>query len=197
MKDEKFNKVIDMYKKETQKECYKIVCLDGEPTILDDKIAGTPYIPVGEEYPTDEAGNPLALLIQVNLKNIELEGYPRKGILEVYTDKDVDYPCQYSIKYYEDGLEYRTDLPVVPLERYITTKPIKIGLEKDVCHMGYGDYRFLPTMMKIANEVYNTDIKNYSELDKELEYIGDWYETLFENITIHGGNIGDLSNLSQ
>lgn len=82
--DEIFKKVIEKFKEVTLKECYKIECIDGEPTILDDKIAGTPYFPIGEEYPLDKDGNPMALLLQVNLKNIDLEKYPKKGILEVF-----------------------------------------------------------------------------------------------------------------
>lgn len=195
--DEKFKKVIEKFKEVTLKECYKIECIDGEPTILDDKIAGTPYFPIGEEYPLDKDGNPMVLLLQVNLKNIDLENYPKKGILEIFIDKDVDYPCQFKVKYFEEGLEYRNDLPEVSLDRFITTKPIKISLVKNVCNMGYSDYRFLPTMASIVNEVYGTNVTNFSELDKVLDYLGDWYEPFFNNMTIHGGNIGGHPDFTQ
>lgn len=66
--EEKFQKVIDIFKETTRKHCYSIDLLDEVPDILDDKIGGTPYLPVGEEYPVDKSGNPLALLLQINLK---------------------------------------------------------------------------------------------------------------------------------
>ena len=73
--EEKFNKVIELFKEATKKDCYKIDLVDGEPSITDDKLGGKPYLPIGEEYPKDKDGNNLALLLQVNLKDIELDGY--------------------------------------------------------------------------------------------------------------------------
>lgn len=61
-------------------------------------------MPIREEYPKDKDGNNLALLLQVNLKNIELDGYRKKGVLEIFTDSNVDYPCQYAIRYFDGGL---------------------------------------------------------------------------------------------
>ena len=95
--EEKFKLVVEEFKKATEKECYKVLLLEDVPSILDDKIGGQPYLPVGEEYPKDKDGNYMPLLLQVNLKNIELDNFPKKGILEIFTDKDVDYPCQYVI----------------------------------------------------------------------------------------------------
>ncbi len=75
---EKFEKVIEMFKERTKKECYKIEVVDGTPDIMDNKIGGIPYLPIGEEYPKDKNGTPLALLLQVNLKDIDLEDYPKR-----------------------------------------------------------------------------------------------------------------------
>ena len=87
--EDKFKKVVEIFKEKTEKDCYKISLVEGEPLILDDKIGGKPYLPIGEDYPKDKNGEPLVLLLQVNLNKIELNGYPRKGILEIFTDKDV------------------------------------------------------------------------------------------------------------
>lgn len=195
--DDRFKKVIELFKERIVKDCYKIECLDENPTILDDKIGGKAYFPIGEEYPVDNNGNPMALLLQVNLKNIDLDNYPKKGILEIFIDKDVDYPCQYAVRYFDDNLEYRQDLPDVSLERFITTEPIKITFKKDTCNMGYSDYRFLPSMLEIVNEVYGTSATNFTELEDILDYLGDWYEPFFNNMKIHGGNIGGYPDFTQ
>ncbi len=194
--EEKFLKVIEMFKEKTKKDCYKISIEEGEPSILDDKIGGKPYLPIGEEYPKDKNGEPLALLLQVNLKNIDLEGYPKKGILEIYTDKDVDYPCQYAIKYFEDGLEYQTNLPNVDLSHYIVKNSLKINLTKDVCYMSINDYRFPKIMCDIVNKIYETSLNNYGDLD---DYFGEfaWYDKLNDGYINHPITLGGYPDFTQ
>lgn len=76
--EEKILKLAEVFKEKTKKECYKVNVVDGEVGILDDKLGGKPYLPVGEEYPKDNSGEYMPLLLQVNLKNIDLKGYPKK-----------------------------------------------------------------------------------------------------------------------
>ncbi len=193
--EEKFFKVVEMFKENTKKDCYKISLLEGEPTILDDKIGGKPYLPIGEEYPKNKNGEPLALLLQVNLKNIDLDGYPKKGILEIYTDKDVDYPCQYSIKYFKEDLEYQTDLPNVDSSHYIVRNGLKISLSKDICYMSINDYRFIKIMCDIVNQVYGTAFNTYDDLDDYFTEFS-WYDKLSdecENPSITVGGYPDFT----
>lgn len=187
--EEKFVKVIELFKEKAEKECYAISVLAGEPTILDDKIGGKPYLPIGVDYPKDENNNYMPLLLQVNLKNIDLKGYPNQGILEIFTDKDVAYPCQYVIKYFEEGLDYQMDLPEIDTSYYITTKPLKIELTKAICHMPLNDYRFLNIISTITSEVYGSNITNYSQLEK-LFADADWYESFSKALTNHTATIG-------
>ena len=51
---EKYNKVIEEFKKRASKECYEVKLIDEVPSILDNKIGGLPYLPVNEEYPKDK-----------------------------------------------------------------------------------------------------------------------------------------------
>ncbi len=83
--EEKFKKVVEKFKEATEKECYKVLLLEDAPGIMDDKIGGQPYLPIGEEYPKDKDGNFMPLLLQVNLKNVDLANFPKKGILEIFT----------------------------------------------------------------------------------------------------------------
>lgn len=175
--DNLFNKVIEKFKESTKKDCYEIELLDEEPSILDDKIGGIPYFPEGEEYPIDKNGNPMALLLQINLKKIDLDGYPKKGILEIYTDKDVNYPSEYAIKYFDEGLNFKKDLPKVDVSNYIIKKPYKISLKKSINYMSPNDYRFENIFCDIVNSVYKTDLKYLGNVDDYFKEF-DWFEKL-------------------
>lgn len=196
--EEKFKEVIEKIKKETEKECYRIEIIEEIPQIEDDKIGGMPYLPIGEEYPIDKNGEKMALLIQVNLRNIDLPGYPKKGILEVFTDKKCDWPCEYKIRYFEEGLEYQTDLEEVSLEDYITTKPLKIKLEKDIEHISINDYRFADIIIPIVNKTFNVDLKYYMDVSDFFEENGfDLSDMIYDNLTMHAGNIGGYADFTQ
>lgn len=194
--DEKFKLVVEEFKKATEKECYKVLLLEDEPNILDDKIGGQPYLPIGEELPKDKDGNFMPLLLQVNLKNIDLDNFPKKGILEIFTDKDVDYPCQYAIRYYEEGLEYQTDLPTIDTSHYIIEKSVKIKLEKDICHMTINDYKFTSIICPLVNKIYNTNVNNYGQLE---DFFGDfaWYDKIRDELSNPAITIGGYPDFTQ
>ena len=180
--EEKFMKVLEKFKEVTQKECYRIEVIEEEPSILDDKIGGRPYLPIGEEYPKDNNGDFLALLLQVNLKNIDLDGYPDSGILEIFTDKNVNYPCEYAVRYFSEGLEYQENLPDVDLSNYIVKEAQKIELKKDFCHMSFNDYRFASIMCPIANEIYEANTQCYGDLEDLWEDF-EWYDLFTDEIS--------------
>lgn len=196
--EEKFEEIIEQLKKETEKECYKIEIVEEIPQIEDDKIGGKPYLPIGEEYPVDKNGERMALLIQVNLGRIDLPGYPKKGILEIFTDRKCEWPCEYKIKYFKEGLEYQTDFKEVCLEDYITTKPLKIELKKDIEHISINDYRFADVIIPITNKVFNVNLKDFMEVADFFEENGvDLFDMVDENLTIHAGNIGGYADFTQ
>ena len=194
--EEKFDEVMKIFKERTEKECYEINIVDGEPDVLDDKIGGKPYLPIGEEYPKDDEGNNLALLVQVNLKNIELKGYPRKGILEIFTDSQVEYPCKYAIRYFQEGLEYQTQLPIIDVSNYIITKPYKINVLKGKSYMSVNDYRFDKIIIPIVNEIYNTHFNSIRELD---DYFGEfaWFDKIYDCCDHNSITIGGYPDFTQ
>lgn len=194
--EEKFKQVIEKFKQLTEKECYKVLLTEEIPSILDNKIGGQPYLPIGEEYPKDEDGNLMPLLLQVNLEDIDLENFPKKGILEIFTDKDVDYPCQYSIRYYESGLEYQKELPIVDNSHYIINKAVKIDLQKDICHMTVNDYKFHKIMLKLVNEIYGTNFENLVQLD---DFFGefDWFDKIYDELSNPPITIGGYPDFTQ
>lgn len=191
-------KIMDLYKKRTEKECYRIEIEENvTPNIMDDKIGGIPYIPVGEEYPVDKNNNPMILLIQINLENIKLENYPQEGILQIFIDKECSWPCDYKIKYFKNITEYRNDFSEINLENYIIDKPLKIKLIKDVEHMPISDYRFYDTMSEVIKEIAGVKLNNYSEISKFFEENGyDMYDELYK-VNIFPGNLSGYADFTQ
>ena len=91
-------KIVERYKKETEKECFEIIVCEGsEPSVNDNKLGGIPYFPKGEIYPKSKDGKPMTLLLQVNLKEIELEEFPKEGILEIFVDEDFGWPIEFKM----------------------------------------------------------------------------------------------------
>ena len=196
--DINIKEIMELYKERTKKECYKIEIEENiTPDIMDDKIGGIPYLPVGEEYPMDKNNNPMVLLIQINLKNIELEDYPKEGILEIFIDKECTWPCDYKVKYFKNITEYRTDLDKVDSENYIYEKPLKIKLTKDIEHMPLSDYRFYKTMSSVIKDATGITINNYfdmSDFFKENGY--DMYDEVYKT-NIFPGNLGGYADFTQ
>lgn len=60
-------------------------------TLWQSKFGGLPYLPKSHQYPTDNQGNPLFLLAQINFDEVPfLNGFPTTGILQFYiADDDV------------------------------------------------------------------------------------------------------------
>lgn len=191
-------KVMELYKEKTKKECYKIEIEEGvTPGIMDDKIGGIPYLPVGEEYPVDTNNNPMILLIQINLKNIELENYPQEGILEIFVDKELSWPCDYKIKYFKNITEYRNDLTEIDSGNYFYEKPLKINLVKDIEHMPFSDYRSLDVLTEVIKEVANIEVDGFFDIKNFFEKNGcDIYDEMYK-INIFPGNLSGYADFTQ
>jgi len=191
-------KIMELYKARTAKECYRIeIEENGTPSIFDDKIGGLPYIPVGEEYPVDKNGDPMILLVQINLENIKLDGYQQEGILEIFIDKECSWPCDYKVKYFKNITEYRKDFSEINFENYIYEKPLKIKLIKDVEHMPLSDYRFVNVMAQVIKEVTGNELNSYSDIEEFFEKNGyDMYDEL-QKINIFPANIGGYADFTQ
>lgn len=196
--NENHKKIIELFKEKTKKDCYKVSLTEEEPAILDDKIGGKPYLPVGEEWPKDKDGNELALLLQVNLKGIDLPGWPKEGILEIFTDRAVEWPCQYAVRYFAEGLEYQTELPEIDTSEYVIKTGCKITLAKDVCYMPYNDYRFAKAFTDAINEVAGTSLEaNYASIDDYFTNDVDWYEMVFNDMPNPTITIGGYADFTQ
>ena len=194
--DKNFEKTLKLFKEKTKRDCYKIEITKGEPSILDDKLGGLPYLPIGEEYPKDDQGNPLSLLLQVNLNNVKLKNFPN-GILEIFTNND--WPCKYSIKLFKNGLEYQKEFPKLNYQYPFISKPLKIKLTKDVTYMTLNDYRTDQTLCPIINKIYGVDVDNLMDfIDLFEDDTGwAWHEDFNNQLNIHKMTIGGYADFTQ
>ena len=186
--------IIKLYKEKTAKECYRIEIEDGYPDIMDDKIGGIPYFPVGEEYPTDRNNNPMILLIQINLKNIELENYPQEGILEIFIDRECSWPCDYKVKYFKKITKNQQDLKEINMKNYIYEKPLKIRLKKDIEHMPISNYNSFNLMREAIKELAKVEV---DDIEKFFEENGRDFYTELDGLNVFPGNIGGYADFTQ
>jgi uncharacterized protein YwqG len=66
------------------------------------KFLGHPYLPKASKYPVDVAGQPLALLAQINFSELPpLAGYPTSGLLQFFISGDVAKEHVWGLMSYE------------------------------------------------------------------------------------------------
>jgi len=92
----KINELVEKIKNLSETEYYRIKIEEKSPEITDSKIGGLPYWLEGKEFPTDEEGNKLYLLAQINFEKEKTSApLPEKGLLQFFiADNDlmgVDY----------------------------------------------------------------------------------------------------------
>lgn len=86
------------------KECVSFKVENRPTTVFDNKIGGIPYFPKDMEYPTTNAGEPLALLAQINFNTFEsIPNYPDKGILQVYIANEDCYGMNFDNNFDTNG----------------------------------------------------------------------------------------------
>lgn len=191
-KEKLLRKIYNEIKRITSKKCYEIKVENNKPDILDSKIFGKPYLPIGAEYPKNSKGEYLALLLQINFETIRLENYPQNGILQVFVDKNFfHYPVDYVIKYYENIEDtYQTNLPIIDASAFLVHEPMKISFLEGTTHMPLSDYRF----ENIAKEVYQKMEESKSIKFKKYELI----DMLSDIVSYpYEGLIGGYADFSQ
>ena len=92
--DEFVKKVYDEiwaeYKKTAQTKAFaKITLTEDELKIIDSKVMGLPYVPIGKKIPETSDGNEMFLIAQINCENLRgLKDFPKKGILQFFVAND-------------------------------------------------------------------------------------------------------------
>ena len=188
--------IINRIKEQTKKDCYSFKISEDKAVITDTKLGGNPYLPKGHEYPSDENGNPYALLFQINFKDIDLANYPKEGILELFVQPDIDYPTKYQILYFDKiEEEYETEFPDIDLSFFMIHEEYKLDLVKDVAYMSINDYRFDKVLSEIAKE-YGLNIKHLYSIEEDLQD-DEAFDYLIERLPATYAEIGGYANFTQ
>lgn len=154
MKKKHIEKIVDMYINKTLKDCYAIdIILNETPELTDNKLGGYPYLPVGEEYPLDSDGNPMALLLQINLSGLNLPCPNSNKILEIFTTSELDWPSESKVLLFDAGLEYQTVFPEIDFSEAIIPECFKIDIELDKTPMPVTNNEADEILCEIIQEV--------------------------------------------
>ena len=169
-------------------EHYRLVLNEErEPSITGSKIGGKPYWPAGKEYPTDEQGRPMLMVMQLNCAKAGLKTpLPEQGMLQWFISVNPDrmYGCQGN--YDEEGKGFRivyhdtidtdaalTDAPTHDSVDEMMTpvkREVAIDIEVEQTAMGVSDGRFNRLFFEIVKEITGTDHPDmmwYQYLDNE------------------------------
>lgn len=187
----KYTELVQKYKEMTKKECYELEIVENEvPGILDDKLGGDPYLPVCVEWPVDSNNSMMNLLLQVNLKNIKLDGFPESGILEIFASEIMDWPSECKLFVFEEGLEYQKDLPSQYTEEFYINNPLKIKLNKTFEHMPLSNEESDSVLCDLLKEYLGVEYKHSWNVPDD-----EFFDELYEGLT--KSNIGGYPDFVQ
>lgn len=169
--------IMSIFEELTRKRCYKIE-LDAkeDPNIFDSKLGGYPYLPIREKWPSDENGNLLDLIIQINFENIDLEDFPKKGILQVYGNVIDLRKSKFKVRFYENtNLDYQKSFHNVKIPNILgITRSTKINLENH--------YTVMPNMNRNFKNELDKTIKLYNKKIGETIYKTDFDDIDYNDI---------------
>lgn len=169
-------------------EHYRLVLNEErEPSITGSKIGGKPYWPAGKEYPTDEQGRPMLMVMQLNCAEAGLKApLPEQGMLQwfISMNPEMMYGCQGNYDeqgkgfriVYHDTIEADATLPDVPTHDRVddmftpVKREVAIDVEVEQTAMGVSDGRFNRLFFEIVKEITgadHTDMMWYQYLDNE------------------------------
>ena len=194
-KEELIKKIVELYKKKTGKPCYiyeeSVVDNLG---ILDDKMGGNPYLPKDVPYPKNSKGENMGLILQVNLSKYKLDGFPQKGIFEMFHEIDpfgdgVD--GEYKFFLFDENLEYQTKFPEINYDGFYINKPVKLTFKQGISYMSQNDNDFESIALKCINEITKKKYKDIEEFYNVYQ-IEDYFEDFENKFTGEGFEEGGL-----
>lgn len=193
--------IFEKIKEQTKKECYKVVLSSPSPEITDNKIGGKPYLPIGEEYPVNKDGEPMALLLQISLDDIDLPNFNKKGVLEIFVNRNINKPLEYAIRCFDIGQEYQKadSLPDVDTKNFILDGEYKISVKKSFCYMPSTDYRWDNITRRIIKDTCDINVETLIDLSMFADDF-DFTELFCENYSpINGAlfTIGGYADFTQ
>lgn len=171
----------------TATEHYKLVLNEErQPNITGSKIGGSPYWPADKEYPVDEQGEKMLMIMQINCAEAGLRApLPEHGMLQWFIGVNDErmYGCRGNYDegrgfaiIYHDELSTDAPLPDAPThatvgERFTPVKrEVAIDVLPEQTAMGVSDGRFNRLFFDIVKEI--TGVEHAGKM---------WYEYLDNN----------------
>ncbi len=116
-----------------KKPCVKITLTDTKPSVFESKVGGLGYIPHDSSFPTDNGGRQLRLLAQINCADVQLDGFPEKGLLQFWLAGTELYGCDFENRTNQDGFRviYYPEIDTTVTEDEIRNKMTDIEDEYD------------------------------------------------------------------
>jgi len=181
-------RIAEEIRRRTECEHYRLMLNEERvPTITDSKIGGLPYWPANKEYPVDQQGKPMLMLMQVNCAQSGLQSpLPDHGMLQwfISLDPELIYGCRgnyddqgtgFHIVYHDEIGESATPVGVpthdtvddmlTPVKRETA---IDVVIEQTV--MGVSDGRFNQLFFDLVKEITGaepSDKRWYQYLDND------------------------------
>ena len=166
-----FEKLDYLYEKMKEKYKEPIVSFllsNEKTTIFDSKVGGYPYWPKGKEkeYPTDENGQKLYLLAQINFSDIEFERLPSEGLLQFFVSGEGD------LGIYEDDnhkVVFHEKIDTTVTEQDVKDMGIHCNMDieedKEAWFPTQKSFRLCP---RLAEEECNPDNENYDDDARDI-----------------------------
>ena len=181
-------RIAEEISRRTACEHYKLILNEERiPTAIGSKIGGKPYWSADKEYPTDEQGRPMLMLMQVNCEEAGLKApLPEQGMLQWFISVNPErmYGCRgnfdedgsgFTVVYHERVAECVTPANV-PTHSTVDDMltPVKREVAIDVVvgqtAMGVSDGRFNRLFFDIVKEITGAERTNemwYQYLDND------------------------------
>ena len=172
----------------TNCEHYRLVLNEErQPAITGSKIGGKPYWPADKEYPVDDKGNKMLMVMQVNCAEAGLRApLPEQGMLQWFISLDPErmYGCSGNYDdegtgfriIYHDSVDENATMAEAPTHDTVDDRltPVKREVAIDVVAeqtaMGVSDGRFNRLFFDIVKEITGAEHENkmwYEYLDND------------------------------
>lgn len=164
-------RIAEEIKRRTTTGHYRLVLNEErQPAVIDSKIGGQPYWPDGKEYPVDEQGNKMLMLMQINCAEAGLQSpLPEQGMLQWFISVNPErmYGCRgnydndgggFCIVYHEEITDC-APLPDIPTHATVNEmqspvkKEVAIDIEHEQTTMGVNDGHFNDLFFEIVKEI--------------------------------------------
>ena len=159
-------------------EHYRLVLNEErQPNVTDSKIGGKPYWPAGKDFPVDDQGTPMLMVMQVNCEEAGLKApLPEHGMLQWFIGVNPDrmYGCQGNFNedgtgvriIYHESIEESALLGDVPTHETVDNEltPVKrevaIDTIREETAMGVSDGHFNRLFFDIVKEITGVEQKD-------------------------------------